>query len=213
MGRFLCRAPLPRSPRGSPSPPQHAARQNPRPLTREAYATQKKGRKKVSFDAPSGAAHVPLLRTPRGLWPHGARRSGRRFWAAPGSCLRPRSGQACACCCSQNLPSLGPAPRSRPHGAPGGCQQPQGNIEERSAKHDGVGVWGIKRLSRTRSTHCCCRVTLVGALRRVPALGGDLGKEGFRGPLAEAQQLARSKNAGNCPALLPPSSRDPESWS
>lgn len=48
-----------------------------------------------------------------------------------------------------------------PTGHPGGCQQPQGNIEERSEKHDGVGVWGIKRLSRTRSTHRCCRVTLA----------------------------------------------------
>ena len=50
-----------------------------------------------------------------------------------------------------------------------------------------------------------CRATFLGALRRTPTLGGDLGKEGFQGPLAKDQQ------GTVLPFCLAPA--DPESWS
>lgn len=106
----------------------------------------------------------------------------------------------------------GPQCPSQPRGS---CS-PRGAATDQSEKHDGVGILGIQQHpTRVRliPLQTCCRVILLRALRRTPALGGDLGTEGLRGPLVEDQHLAGARCAGNRPALWPRSSRDPESWS
>lgn len=140
-------------------------------------------------------------------------RSGQRFW---GSCLWPRSGQACSCHCPQNLPSRGLAPQSQSPGVSRGTSSPKEQLQT-GQRNTMVSVFG--ELSTPPACvpliplQMRCRATLLGAPQRTPALGGDLGKEGFQGPLAKDQHLAGSRSAGNRPALRLCSSRDPESWS
>lgn len=128
MGRFLCRAPLPRSRRGSPSPPRHAAGQNPRPLTGETYATQKKGGKKSILMHRPGLRMSPCSAPREGCGPTEPVAAGTGFGQRRGPACDGARVRLVLVVAPQICPPWGRPRAPSPTGHPGGASSPRGTL-------------------------------------------------------------------------------------